>query len=290
EVRVNKRGGVNSISIRKTDGTIEKYDLNKPEEKEAFEKKYGKLTPPPPPPPPTPPSKNWKAPSAPAPVKGKAPMPPPPPPPAPEIIEDSAVVVSAVGIPTQEVVVTGVSAKNRAVPVERVKVMGTATREKTITMVGTTTNSKVVERPKRLTLNVGDKEPLVMLDGKAIPYAEVSNIPPNNISHINVLKDAAAVSVYGEKAKDGVILITTKGSVEISKKQDDNFADNICNLDALIFIDGKKVPCQEARSFLKANKEKVASVEVYKGADKVKKATGEDAPNAIIIKTKQITD
>lgn len=292
EVRVNKRNGVNSISVRKKDGTIEKYDLNDPEQKEAFEKKYGKLTPPPPPPPP--PSKNWKAPpppAAPAPVKGKAPMPPPPPP-APRFIVDSAevVVVKAVGIPAEEVVVTGVAAKNRAVPVERVKVMATATREKTFTMEGTTTNSEVGERPKRISLMVGDKEPMYILDGKIVPSAEFSNISPNTISHINVLKDAAAESIYGEKARNGVIVVTTKRSAEISKKQDDNFADNICDLDALIYIDGKKMPCEEARAFLKANKGKVASVEVYKGADKVKKATGEDAQNAIIIKTKQVTD
>ena len=51
-------------------------------------------------------------------------------------------------------------------------------------------------------------KPLYILDGKEIDSLE--NISPNDIESITVLKDHAAIAVYGEKGKNGVILITTK--------------------------------------------------------------------------------
>lgn len=47
KLEVNK----NKVTIELKNGTIEKYDLDKPDEKAAFEKKYGEIAPPPPPPP-----------------------------------------------------------------------------------------------------------------------------------------------------------------------------------------------------------------------------------------------
>jgi TonB-dependent SusC/RagA subfamily outer membrane receptor len=55
----------------------------------------------------------------------------------------------------------------------------------------------------------GSASPLVMVDG--VKYkGNVNSIPPNDIESIEVLKDASAKTLYGEEAKNGVILITTK--------------------------------------------------------------------------------
>lgn len=51
-------------------------------------------------------------------------------------------------------------------------------------------------------------DPLVMVDG--IERSSWSDIDPNEIESISVLKDASATSVYGAKGGNGVILITTK--------------------------------------------------------------------------------
>lgn len=51
--------------------------------------------------------------------------------------------------------------------------------------------------------------PLIYIDGKESPNG-MSSIDENNISSIQVLKDASATKLYGEKGKNGVILITTK--------------------------------------------------------------------------------
>jgi TonB family protein len=53
--------------------------------------------------------------------------------------------------------------------------------------------------------------PLVILDGAIIDKARMDAINPETIASIDVLKDKSATEIYGEKAKGGVILITSKG-------------------------------------------------------------------------------
>jgi TonB-linked SusC/RagA family outer membrane protein len=63
----------------------------------------------------------------------------------------------------------------------------------------------------------GSSTPLILLDNVEIPSIQVVN--PNEIASITVLKDAAAASIYGAKASNGVILITSKKGSGTSKPQ-----------------------------------------------------------------------
>lgn len=55
----------------------------------------------------------------------------------------------------------------------------------------------------------GTTGPLIVLDN--FPYeGDISNINPNDVESITILKDAAAASIWGTKAGNGVIVITTK--------------------------------------------------------------------------------
>lgn len=59
------------------------------------------------------------------------------------------------------------------------------------------------------TLTNGIMSPLIVLDN--FPYeGNIANINPNDVESITVLKDAAASSIWGAKAGNGVIVITTK--------------------------------------------------------------------------------
>ena len=58
---------------------------------------------------------------------------------------------------------------------------------------------------------IGDSDPLIIVDG--IP-GSISDINPNDIETISVLKDAASASIYGSRAAAGVILISTKRAKE----------------------------------------------------------------------------
>ncbi|RAV30092.1 SusC/RagA family protein [Sinomicrobium soli] len=55
----------------------------------------------------------------------------------------------------------------------------------------------------------GHNNPLLILDGM-IFYGELSEINPDDIEQIDVLKDASAAAIYGSKAASGVIIINTK--------------------------------------------------------------------------------
>ena len=54
----------------------------------------------------------------------------------------------------------------------------------------------------------GDNSPLYVVDG--YPGAGISNLNPSDIQSIDVLKDASAAAIYGNRAANGVVIITTK--------------------------------------------------------------------------------
>ncbi|MDJ0365710.1 TonB-dependent receptor [Hymenobacter sp. H14-R3] len=68
--------------------------------------------------------------------------------------------------------------------------------------------------------SAGNNSPLYVVDGFPLPAAtdgngnptgtEINNINPNDIETIDVLKDASATAIYGVRAANGVVLITTK--------------------------------------------------------------------------------
>lgn len=49
--------------------------------------------------------------------------------------------------------------------------------------------------------------PLVLIDGVE---ASINSVNPQDVATISVLKDAASAAIYGSRAANGVILITTK--------------------------------------------------------------------------------
>ena len=59
------------------------------------------------------------------------------------------------------------------------------------------------------TLVASNKDPLLIVDGFPVE-ASINTLNPNTIESITVLKDAAAASIWGAKAANGVIVITTK--------------------------------------------------------------------------------
>ena len=64
-------------------------------------------------------------------------------------------------------------------------------------------------RGQRSISSISTHDPLLIVDGM-IFYGELSEINPDDIGQIDVLKDASAAAVYGAKAASGVIIITTK--------------------------------------------------------------------------------
>lgn len=55
-------------------------------------------------------------------------------------------------------------------------------------------------------------DPLIIVDG--VPYDDINDVAPEDIASIEVLKDASSQAIYGARAANGVILITTKRGKE----------------------------------------------------------------------------
>lgn len=68
---------------------------------------------------------------------------------------------------------------------------------------------------------MGSNSPLLIVDGVERPF---SNLDPNEIADISVLKDASATAVYGVKGANGVIIVTTKrgrsGAIQLEFSSD----------------------------------------------------------------------
>ncbi len=53
-----------------------------------------------------------------------------------------------------------------------------------------------------------NKRPMILIDG--VEVSDINKVDPNIIESVTILKDATATSVYGEKAKNGAIIVTTR--------------------------------------------------------------------------------
>ena len=71
------------------------------------------------------------------------------------------------------------------------------------------------------TLKIGTDSiaaPLIIVDGKEFS-SSINEINPHDIESVDVLKDHYAVERYGEKGKNGVIVITTKKATDPSESE-----------------------------------------------------------------------
>lgn len=165
-----------------------------------------------------------------------------------KVPENGTLIFSAMGYISQEIpvnkqLVIDVELKPDAVALEDVVVVayGVATKESLTGAVSTVSSKNIEKRPisnavgalEGVTSGVqinntygepgsspsirirgystvnGDNSPLYVIDG--VPLSgSTSDINPNDIENISILKDASSAALYGNRAANGVVLITTK--------------------------------------------------------------------------------
>ncbi len=82
-------------------------------------------------------------------------------------------------------------------------------------------NSRILIRGAN---TLGNNDPLYVIDGIPTTRPEVfQNLSPSNIENIQVLKDASAESIYGARASNGVIIVTTKNGGNTNGKVEFQF-------------------------------------------------------------------
>jgi TonB-dependent starch-binding outer membrane protein SusC len=131
----------------------------------------------------------------------------------PELTELDEVVVIGYGTQKKKVVTGAISTVDAeqisAIPVLRAE---QAMQGRTAGVQVTQMSGQPGEAPTvriRGAGTTGDADPLYIVDGMAVGGIDYLN--PGDIESIDVLKDAASAAIYGARAANGVVLITTKG-------------------------------------------------------------------------------
>jgi TonB-linked SusC/RagA family outer membrane protein len=94
-------------------------------------------------------------------------------------------------------------------------------------------SSVMIRGASSLSTEAGANSPLYIVDGMEV--SSISNLNPNDIASIEVLKDAASASIYGSKSANGVLLITTVQGKEGAPKISLNYSYRNSNI-------GHKIP------------------------------------------------
>ncbi|WP_198133444.1 YfbK domain-containing protein [Flavobacterium beibuense] len=151
------------------------------------------------------------------------------------------------------------------------------------------------------TLNTADKTntaPLYVVDGVAVNEDTFRNLNQNDIATVRVLKDQDAISAYGDKGVNGVIVITTiKGTtIELNTAALDNQSDSEKrallqgvvttrgNSTPLYILDGMPVDEETVKNM---NVNDVANIRVIKDAGATSLYGMRGSNGVVVIKTKQ---
>ncbi|MGC6430288.1 MAG: M56 family metallopeptidase [Jejuia sp.] len=153
------------------------------------------------------------------------------------------------------------------------------------------TKSKIIIR------DVEDgSEPLLIVNGKELKRSKMDDISPEEIESISVLKGESGTAIFGDRAKDGVVLISTKkplvlemnnqsekNSIIIEEENETtdlkgNAKFKLKNNKALIFIDGKE---SSKKKMKKLKPEDITHVKVLKGKSAIEKY-GEKGKEGVI--------
>ncbi|WP_290541042.1 M56 family metallopeptidase [Alistipes sp.] len=162
---------------------------------------------------------------------------------------------------------------------------------------GTKENTTLRIRSQKSTPDLKERV-LILVDGREV--MTLDSLDASDIKSITVLKDSTAVAAYGDKGKDGVILVTLKKTgepdevvpvadlkgkaVKITRAglesgswgqvaQKGGFSDGV-----LLCIDGREASKEEVESL---PAERIRQMEVYKGEEAVKRY-GEKGRNGVV--------
>ncbi len=123
----------------------------------------------------------------------------------------------------------------------------------------------------------GEKEPLIIIDGRQISKSELDAINSKDIESVTVLKGESATKLHGDKGKNGVIIVKLRTPQESGIKMDwSNFRDR--DNPPLVIINGKEEPFKALEEIEPLN---IKSINVLKDDNAINKY-GEKAKNGVL--------
>ena len=148
-------------------------------------------------------------------------------------------------------------------------------------------NNSVVIVSDSIIFRETGKNPLIILDGKVQPNAEINKINPNSIEKIEVLKNESATVLYGDAGKNGVIMITSKAAMKESMKKPIEPYSSPIPKNTVNYVDGVK---DDSNAMSKIEPSSIATVNVWKGEKAMNKFGVEEGIGVIEIITKKNTE
>lgn len=134
-----------------------------------------------------------------------------------------------------------------------------------------------------ITLDKGKESPLVIFDGKEISLNDMNKISPDQIECINVLKNENATNLYGDKGKNGVVLITSKESAAKGKKMTSDIITGAANNPnpPAYYLDGVLISPKEVRQI---DPDQIFAISVLKDQSATA-VYGEKGKNGVVLIT-----
>ena len=151
----------------------------------------------------------------------------------------------------------------------------------------TSKNDTVVIVSDSIVFRETGKNPIIILDGKVQPNAEINKINPNSIEKIEVLKNESATRLYGDAGRNGVIMITSKAAAKAATAIIVEPYSSPIPKNTVYYMDGVKV---DSTIMSKTKPDQIATVNVWKGEKAVNKFGVEEGVGVIEIITNKNID
>jgi TonB-linked SusC/RagA family outer membrane protein len=108
-----------------------------------------------------------------------------------------------------EGITTSMDFNNNLTPINSASTTQASTSPRSSPLANLTIRGKNTLNPNQISFGNQSGQVLVVIDGVASPYP-IDNVNPNDIESVTILKDAAAASIWGSRASNGVIVVKTK--------------------------------------------------------------------------------
>ena len=124
----------------------------------------------------------------------------------------------------------------------------------------------------------GTNEPLYVVDGVPMEQADMITINPTDIQSMDILKDASAAAIYGSRAANGVVIVTTKRGRQSAKPQLNihhytSIDKEIKNFSILSADDYRRVMTQAAKNTLAVDSGNKAAQDIIDGNSLMNEST-----------------
>ncbi|MBQ0060503.1 MAG: TonB-dependent receptor [Bacteroidales bacterium] len=119
----------------------------------------------------------------------------------------------------------------------------------TVTTTGDPNGSPSMTLRGASSLRGGAMSPYYVIDG--IPGVDISMVAPDDIESIDVLRDATATAIYGSKAANGVIIVTTKKGKKNQERVNVTYSGYVAFDKALKTLD--MASAEDLRGYIKKN-------------------------------------